>query len=89
MSASSTDRPGTKPEDVVLQTQRNEEEKTTKTDHDDTPDAKGEDGWVPSKQVKLVTLSLCFIVFIISLDMTIFTVTLPVRGQSTREPELH
>lgn len=57
-------------------------EKTVTTEHNNTSlDAKVEEAWAPSKQVKLVTLSLCFIVFIISLDMTIFTVTLPVRRE--------
>jgi hypothetical protein len=34
--------------------------------------------WKPNKETKLAILSLCLVVFIISLDMTIFTVTLPV-----------
>lgn len=37
------------------------------------------DQWTPSRQVKLVILGQMFVVFAISLDMTILTATLPVR----------
>jgi hypothetical protein len=35
--------------------------------------------WVPSKQVKLIHSTLAFVIIVVGLDMTIFTVTLPVR----------
>lgn len=34
--------------------------------------------WTPSRQVKLIVLGQIFVVFAISLDMTILTATLPV-----------
>lgn len=43
----------------------------------------GEMAWTPSRQVRMVLAGQAFCVFIVSLDMTILTATLPVR-----EPEL-
>lgn len=37
-----------------------------------------EQQWTPSRQVKLIVLGQMFVVFAISLDMTILTATLPV-----------
>ena len=34
--------------------------------------------WTPSRQIKLIVLGQAFVVFAISLDMTILTATLPV-----------
>lgn len=39
-----------------------------------------EQQWIASRQVKLVVLGQMFVVFAISLDMTILTATLPVCG---------
>lgn len=47
------------------------------------PDKKmDEQQWTPTRQVKLIVLGQMFVVFAISLDMTILTATLPVRTQA-------
>ena len=35
--------------------------------------------WTPSKQVKLIVAGLASVIIVVGLDMTIFTVTLPVQ----------
>ena len=46
-------------------------------DVDGAPVTKELEAWKPSKRVKLVVASLCFLILILSLDVTILTVTLP------------